>query len=315
MSDMKSQKMIIDTDAGVDDAIALMMILADPTVDVLGITTVNGNVGVEQVTVNVGVILDQMGKTAPIFRGSVRPLVAETLDSAHIHGEDGLGGIREQYPPTEQLPEAEAAALALIRIAKEHAGDITILALGPLTNLALAVHLSPEFAGNVSRLVIMGGAIEARGNASPSAEFNILADPEAAKIVFEAGFSDLWLSSWETTLKYPILWDKYKSLTNIKTPHADFFSKMTANLVVFLRDNWGFPGLTIPDPLAAAVALKPEIVTEMVHVPVNIETLGKYGRGLTSVDWYQQFGDTPNAKIVLSLDEGMVEELLRNALA
>lgn len=307
--------MLIDTDAGVDDAIALMMVLADPAVDVLGITTVNGNVDIDQVTTNVGVVLDQMGRSVPIFRGSARPLVADILDSAHIHGEDGLGGIREQYPPTQRKPETEPAALALTRIAQEHAGNITLLALGPLTNLALAVHLDPQFADNVSRLVVMGGAIEARGNASPSTEFNILADPESAKIVFEAGFSDLWLSSWETTLKYPVLWERYNSFKNMGTPHASFFANMTGNLVEFLRDNWGFPGLTIPDPLAAAIALKPEIITEMVHLPVNIEINGQYGRGLTSIDWYQQFGDPPNAKLVLSLDEGMVEELLRKALA
>jgi purine nucleosidase len=290
-----------------------MMVLADQSVDILGITTVNGNVDVEQVTTNVGVVLDQMGASVPIYKGCAGPLVSEVLDSGHIHGEDGLGGIRHRLPQTLNKPEAEHAALALIRFAREHKGKLTILALGPLTNLALAARLDPEFVKNISSLVIMGGAVEGRGNASPSAEFNILADPEAAAIVFEVGFPEFWLLSWETTLKHPITWNRYDELKNLQTERAGFFSDITAELARMLRLDIGAPGLLIPDPLAAAVVLKPESVTKMDHVPVRVEISGKYGRGLTSVDWSRQSGNQPNIKIVLSMDENIIHDLIRNA--
>ena len=314
MTTTHEQLMVIDTDAGVDDAIALMMALAHKGTEVVGITTTHGNVDVAQVTANVGVILDQMGKDVPIFRGSERPLIAEPLASAHIHGEDGLGGIRETLPPTQRRPEAEHAALALARLAREHAGKLTVLALGPLTNLALAVRMAPDFAQNVGRLVVMGGAIEARGNASSAAEYNIFADPEAAAIVFEAGFQDFWLLSWETTLKHMVLWERYNRLVNMGTPRAAFFADLTRMLKHLLRDQMGLPGYVIPDPLAAAVALEPASVRESAFVPVGVETLGKYGRGLTDVDWRPQAEMPPNVHVVLSMDDGIVDALLQNAL-
>jgi purine nucleosidase len=314
ISSTPKNPMIIDTDAGVDDAIALMMALAHPAADLLGITTVHGNVDVNQVVTNVGTILDQMGTDVPIYKGCARPLVSEPMTSAHIHGEDGLGGIRATLPPTRHHPESEHAALALIRLAREHAGNLTLLALGPLTNLALAIRLDPNFASNVSRLVVMGGAFEARGNAAPSAEFNILADAEAASIVFDADFPDIWLSTWETTLKHPIPWARYDALTNMPTARAAFFAKMTAMIARLLREEVNFPGFTIPDPLAAVVALDPTAALETVRLPVSVETHGVYGRGLTSVDWNQRFGKPANVRLVLTIDQDIVDNFLQNAL-
>ncbi|NPA31902.1 MAG: nucleoside hydrolase [Chloroflexi bacterium] len=307
------QTMVIDTDAGVDDAIALLMALAHPATQVVGITATHGNVDVDQVVANVGVVLDQMGLEVPIYRGADRPLVAEPLSSAHIHGEDGLGGIRATLPPTQHRPAAEHAAWALTRLAREHPG-LTVLALGPLTNLALAVRLDPEFVRHVGRLVVMGGAIEARGNASPSAEYNIFADPEAAAIVFDAGFEDFWLLPWETTLKHPLRWDQYDALANLGTPRAAFFGRMTASLARLLREQLAAPGFLLPDPLAATVALEPEAAREHAFVPIGVETLGTYGRGLTSVDWRPQTAAAPNVHAVLTVDEPTLVTLLQRAL-
>ncbi len=183
---MDTQKLIIDTDAGVDDAIAIMMALTHPRSEVIALTTVNGNVGVDKVNRNVAHILELFGSDQPFFAGCSRPLVAEAMDSSEVHGSDGLGGVTDKLPESGRKPGEIPASLALIELVREHAGEITLLCLGPLTNLALAVRLNPGIVERISKLVLMGGAVSGQGNASPAAEFNILADPEAAAIVFAA---------------------------------------------------------------------------------------------------------------------------------
>ena len=310
----KTQVMVIDTDAGVDDAIAIMMALAHPGTEIVGITTVNGNVGVEQVTQNVGLILDQYSADVPIYKGCERPLFSEQLHSDEIHGADGLGDATQYYPPAAQKPKAEHAALALIHIAKEYTNVLTLLTLGPLTNVAMAIRLDKRFVDNIDRIVIMGGAIEAHGNVTASAEFNIFADPEAAAIVFDAGFKDLSLLSWETTLKFPLLWSDYEKLAAIDSKHSELFKRITGHTSDVLKDVFKSPGFLLPDPLAAAVALNPEIILEASYVNVGIEVVGEYGRGLTSVDWYGQFGKKPNCHLVRDLDMKQVYELIKASL-
>lgn len=308
------QPLIIDTDAGVDDAIAIMMALAHPDTQVIGITTVNGNVSVDQVTQNVGIILDQYSVKIPIYKGCQRPLLAEQMHSDEIHGADGLGGASQYYPSTTQKPQTEHAALALIHLAEEYANNLTLLTLGPLTNIAMAVRLDKRFADNVARIVVMGGAVEAHGNATPVAEFNIFADPEAAAIVFDAGFEDMNLLSWETTLKHPLMWSEYENLIALDNDHSTLFKKISGHTVAVLKDILGSPGFLLPDPLAAAIALKPNIVLKATHVTVNVEVTGKFGRGLTSVDWFNQLHQTPNCHLVQDVDDAQVLDLIKSAL-
>ena len=309
------QKLIIDTDAGVDDAIAIMMALAYPTTDVIAITTVNGNVDVEKVTRNVAHTLDLFENDVPIYRGCSHPLIADPVHSDGIHGSDGLGVITASLSPGERLVESEAASLALVRLAKHYAGQFTLVALGPLTNLAVAVRLDPGFVHNVKRLVLMGGAVEARGNASPAAEFNIYADPEAAAIVFGAGFPDLWMLSWEATLSHPVPWSDYDELAQLKSGRAEFFRRITMHTATLLREGYGYPGFLVPDPLAAAVALNPDLIIDAQQLPVSVEIVGEHGRGLTSVDWFQQSGKPASAHIVQQIDMQQVVEMMRQTIA
>ena len=310
----EKQKLLIDTDAGVDDAIAIMMALVHPRAEVVAITTVNGNVDVDKVTKNVGLILDQYDADVPIYRGADRPLIADAVHSDFVHGSDGLGGVTTTYPSTKHTPESEHAALGLIRLAKMHAKNLTLLAVGPLTNLALALRLDPTFMNNISRLVVMGGAIEAHGNMTPAAEFNIYADPEAAAIVFDAGFHDLSLLSWETTTQYPLLWSEFDELAEINSDRAAFFRKITTQTARLIKEEYGLTGFLLPDPLAAAVALEPDLVTLAPHLPVSVEIIGEHGRGLTSVDWLKQYGKTPNAFIVQEMRDSDAYGLIRAAL-
>lgn len=306
--------LVIDTDAGVDDAIAILMALNHPRTQVVGITTVNGNVNVDRVTENVCLILDQANADIPVYRGCDRPLFAAPMSADGVHGSDGLGGVAARYLPSRHKPEMEHAALALIRLAQQYKGDFTLLTLGPLTNLALAIRLDPEIVKHVPRLVIMGGAVEAHGNATPTAEYNIFADPEAAAIVFEAGLSEIWLLSWETTLKYPLRWDRYEQLSSQTTTNGKFFKDITAFTAHTLRERFGLPGFLLPDPLAGAIALDPEIVVEAPCLPVSVVTSGKQARGMTSVDWMKQFGAPANVHVVTVLHETSVFDLLCSAL-
>ena len=308
------QKMIIDTDAGVDDAIALMMALSHTNTDVKAITAVNGNVGVDKVTANIALILDHFDRDVPFFTGCDRPLSASIQHSDGIHGADGLGGATAKYPRSIRDVENEHGVLSLIRLANENSGNLTLLALGPLTNIALAVHLDPEFVNNISKLVIMGGAIEARGNASTVAEFNIFADPEAAAVVFNAGFQNQWLLSWETTLKYPLPWDEFDEFGSNSTRRSRLFGRMTEQLASFLKNELDIGGFLLPDPLAAAVALESDIVKTALQVPVAVELDGNIGRGLTGVDWNYQSGKDPNTNVIIELDSDRTFNLIRGAV-
>lgn len=307
--------LIIDTDGGIDDAWALMLVLAQAHIKVLGITTVHGNVGVNQATRNIGLILDQLNNDTPVFRGAERPLMGgQPIDSTSLMGKDGLGNITAQLPPSNRPTQTEVAAIALARLVRQHPGKVNILAIGSLTNLALAARLDENFCQNVARLVIMGGAIQAQGNSSLISEFNIHADPEAARIVFDAGFKDVWLLPWETSLKYPILWDDYELMKKAPSPKMRFAASMMAELESFLRNVLNSPGLILPDPLAAAICLDASLITQAHHVPIKIEICGEIGRGLTAVDWLNTSGDPNRFHIVAELDEERIFALLRTSL-
>ncbi len=177
---------VIDTDPGIDDAVAILHALSSPAFDILGLTTVAGNIGIETTTRNAGRILALAGRgDIPVIAGAPAPLSRKGFDTADIHGNDGLGGVR--FPEPAVPPLADAVEWLAGLLMREPEGSIDILALGPLTNIARLVSDYPEAARRVRRLIAMGGAVDEPGNVGPRAEFNIAADPEAADIVFRAG--------------------------------------------------------------------------------------------------------------------------------
>jgi purine nucleosidase len=296
---MEIQRLIIDTDAGIDDAIALMIALSIPDVHVLGISTVTGNVAVDQVTNNVLKILDHMRKDILVYKGAPLPIVSKPIPVSDLMGVDGLGNAYDDLPFTGRTASSEPGALALIRLVHEAKtkGDFTLVALGPLTNLALAIR------------------IDAQGNITASAEFNFYADPEAAAIVFEAGFSDLWVLPWETAVKYLHLWDDYEAMSNLGTANSEFYRMITAHISSILKEGMGLPGMPLPDPLAMAVALNSGAATKTDHVPVSVEVTGKIGRGLMAIDWYRSIKSEPNAHVISEVDFEFVLKLLRDCMA
>ncbi|MCY3832098.1 MAG: nucleoside hydrolase [Chloroflexi bacterium] len=307
-------KLIIDTDAGVDDAQAIMLALAQPGVEVLAITTLTGNVHIRQVNPNVLTILEIMQRAVPVYAGIDRPLISEWEDAAEFHGGDGLGNYRDR-PALTRTIEDEHAVLALLRLSREYAGELTLIALGPLTNIAAAVRLDPEFPARIKQFVFMGGTIAAHGNTPiVTAEYNIWTDPEAAAITLDA-FDDATMLSWETTLAHGFAWDKFNALCAIDTIAGRFFRAISQETAQRLRTIFHRPAYLLPDPLAMAITLRPDLVRQSGKFFTTVELNGAQTRGQTVIDYNHISGRPPNVNIIQALDTDGVYELFVNALS
>lgn len=266
------QKIIIDTDPGIDDAIAILLALsAKEELEVLALTTVNGNVDVEKTTQNAFKILKIAGcEDIPVYKGNAKPLMRENDHCEEYHGDDGLGNLNLEASSRE--PEEETATDFLIRKVREEKGEITLVLIGPLTNIAEAVQKDPEFVNNVKELVIMGGA-ENGGNMGPHSEFNFWTDPEAAKIVFNAGFKNVTMVGLDAT-GYVYMDPTLRELLYLlDTPASRFIHKMTR---AYADGHWAIDrklGCQLCDVLTIAYLLDRN-VAETVDAFVDIETSG-----------------------------------------
>lgn len=306
-------RLIIDTDAGIDDSQAIMMALAFPGVTVEAITCVTGNVHINHVVPNVLTVLDVMNKDAPVYRGAELPLIAGWSPEAHVHGNDGLGDWKDR-PATRRQAEREHAVQALIRLADAAPGEYTLVALGPLTNIALACQLDPTFPAKIKRFVFMGGTIHAMGNTpNLTAEFNIYCDPEAAFMTLRA-FPLATMLSWETTIQHPFAWSQWQSLCDQDSPAARFM-KATSGVTVDMIQASNYSGYLLPDPLAMAVALKPSLISRSSTHYVTVELCGAHTRGQTVIDYRNRSGQPPNVQVVQELDTAGVYELYQQMLA
>jgi len=304
-------RIIIDTDPGIDDAHAIMMAFAHPEAQVEALTTVAGNVSLESATLNALKILEVVGKDVPVYPGCEDALVIPTPRRAISHGVDGLGD--SGYPPPSHQASPEHAAQALIRLANENPGELTLAAIGPLTNVALATRLDPSLPLKYKRLVVMGGAIHAKGNSwERAAEFNFYCDPEAAAIVFQR-WPEITLLPWETTLAHPLVPQQVEELRRGNSPRAELFRRTIKNRLVGQTPEG--KALWEPDPLTLAVALEPEIVQRFETHYIEIELAGKLTRGQTVVDWDNLTGHSHNVKVVMEINRERFWELMKQSLA
>lgn len=302
------QVLLIDTDPGVDDALALLMAYAQA--DVAALTIAAGNVGLGHTVVNALRLTELVAIDTPVFAGCAEPLVLPAADAAFVHGADGFGDAGLPLP--KRAAEAEHAALALIRLTRENPGALTLVALGPLTNLALALRLDPTLPQRVARLVIMGGAVTGRGNTSVPAEFNIGFDPEAAHIVFSS-WPQFELVDWEATMRHGIPLDRFEAWLAAGDARARLYDAISQKIRVFMRER-GRPGIVLADALAMAVVLEPDCVRRAEHRHVAIELGGSLTRGATVVDWDGRSGQPPNARIVLEVDQARFDAMIARAL-
>ena len=307
-------KLIIDTDAGVDDAQAIMLALSQPGVDLLAITTLTGNVHIRQVNPNVLTILEVMNRDVPVYAGIDRPLIQAWEDAAEFHGGDGLGNYRDR-PALSRAIEDEHAVLALLRLSREHEGELTLIALGPLTNIAAAIRLDPDFPARLKQFVFMGGTIAARGNTPiVTAEYNIWTDPEAAFITLDA-FDDATMLSWETTLAHGFIWEKFNRLCAIDTVKGRFFRAISQETARRLQETYGRPAYLLPDPLAMAILLRPDLTRQSGKFHVTVELDGRHTRGQTVIDYTGITNRAPNVNVIQALDTDGVYEMFVEALS
>ena len=302
---MTKPQLLIDTDPGVDDALAILM--AHAHADIAGLSIAAGNVGLDHTVRNALTLVDLLGASTPVFAGCATPLVrAPGEDAAFVHGQDGFGDVGFADPTASTTNES--AALALLRLTRERPGELTLVALAPLTNLALALRLDPALPERVARLVIMGGAVTGHGNTgNVPAEFNIGFDPEAAHVVFEA-FPQFDLVDWEATLRHA-----FDEWLQAGDQRADFYRRISGTARAFNLKH-ARRGVIAADALAMAVAIDPSIVTRGETRAVAVELDGRLTRGATVVDWAGRLGRHAQANIVLEVDQARFAAMVRRAL-
>ncbi|GAB2535709.1 nucleoside hydrolase [Rhodanobacter koreensis] len=307
---MTRPQLLIDTDPGVDDALAILM--AHAHADIAGLSVAAGNVGLGHTVRNARTLVDLLGGSTPVFAGCATPLVrAPDEDAAFVHGEDGFGDIG--FPEPKAALVDESAALALLRLTRERPGELTLVALAPLTNLALALRLDPTLPGRVARLVVMGGAVTGRGNTGKvPAEFNVGFDPEAAHVVFEA-FPSFDLVDWEATMRHAFDDAEFDAWLAAGDRRADFFGQIVTTARRY-NAKYDRSGVIAADALAMAVAIDPSIVTRSETRAVAVELDGRLTRGATVVDWAARLGRPAQANIVLEVDQARFAAMVRRAL-
>lgn len=318
---------LIDTDTASDDAVALILALREPAVEVVAITIVAGNVAVGQGSRNARYTVELCGTAVPVYEGALKPLARPPIDASFFHGQDGLGD--QGYPPPQAAPAKGYAPDVLVERIRERPG-LVLVTLGPLTNVALALQQAPDIAAKVSRCVVMGGAACTVGNVTPAAEYNIWCDPEAARIVFRSGLP-IEMVGWELCRGEANLdGADIARCRKLDTKLSHFTIDCNLKALEANRTLFHDPGIGLPDPVAMAVALDPGIATRTSRHAVEIECESLLTRGMTVVDSLdvvpRKLGDPagwpeasisgpPNAKVVWAIDVARFKQRLFRAVA
>ncbi|MDJ0686503.1 MAG: nucleoside hydrolase [Alphaproteobacteria bacterium] len=296
-----TRPIIIDTDPGQDDAVAVCLALAAPdALTVLGITTVAGNVPLALTTINALKTVELCGRTdVPIHAGAAGPLVGEAVTAEHVHGRTGLDGYDL---PTPAIAAASSDAVGFLRETLEAhpPGAVTLCCLGPLTNLALLLKRHPDAAARLHSVVLMGGAYFEVGNITPAAEFNIYADPEAAAKVFASGL-ELTVMPLDVTHQLLLTEARKSALAAIGNRVSDVIDGWVNFFERFDLDKYGADGAPLHDPSVIAYLLQPELFSGR-HINVEIECESPLTRGMSVMDWWRVTDRKPNAQVMGSVD-------------
>jgi purine nucleosidase len=311
---MAPRKIIIDTDPGQDDAVAILLALASPEdIDVLGITAVAGNVPLPLTEKNTRIICELAGKPdTKVFAGCDAPIVRKLVTAEHVHGKTGLDG--PTLPdPTMPLQDQHAVDFIIDTLRSEPAGTVTLCPLGPLTNIAVALERAPDIAPRIQEIVLMGGAYFEVGNITPAAEFNIYVDPEAAKIVFACG-APITVMPLDVTHKALVTAARNDGFRALGTPVGIAVAQMTEFFERYDKEKYGSEGAPLHDPCVTAYLIRPDLFTGR-HVNVEIETASDLTLGMTVADWWHVTDRVPNATFMGDIDSDGFFALLTDRLA
>ena len=306
------QKLIIDTDPGQDDAVAILLALASQEFDILGITTVAGNVPLDLTTINARKICDLAGRRdCRVFAGQDKPLARPLVTAEHVHGSTGLDGT--DLPPPQTPVQDMPAVTFLIESIREHPADaVTIATLGPLTNLGLALQQAPDIAARIGQVVMMGGGFFEGGNITVAAEFNIFVDPEAADITFRSGIQ-IVMMPLDVTHKVLTHQTRIERFAGLGNETGRQVAKMLSFSERFDEEKYGTDGGPLHDPCTIAWLLAPDLFSGR-HCNVVIETTSELTLGMTVIDWWHVSNRLPNAHVMRDVDDEGFFALLTSRL-
>lgn len=311
---MPARRIIIDTDPGQDDAVAILLALASPEdVEVMGITTVAGNVPLRLTQRNARVVCELAGRTGVrVLAGCDAPMARPLVTAEHVHGKTGLDGA-DLPEPAMPLAEGHAVDFLIETLRAEPEGTVTLCPLGPLTNIATAFARAPDIVARVQEVVLMGGAYFEVGNITPSAEFNIYVDPEAADIVFRSGVP-LTVMPLDLTHKALTTRERVEAFRNLGTPVGRAVAGWTDFFERFDKEKYGSQGAPLHDPCVIAYLICPDLFAGR-RINVVIETEGRYTTGMTVADWWRVSGRDPNALFMRDVDAEGFFALLTERIA
>ncbi len=310
---MAPRKIIIDTDPGQDDAVAILLALASPELDVLGLTAVAGNVPLALTEKNARIVCELAGRPdIPVFAGAETPLKRKLVTAEHVHGKTGLDG--PTLPdPKMPLQSSHAVEFIIDTLRIEPEGEVSLLPIGPLTNIAMAFERAPDIIGKVAEIVLMGGAYFEVGNITPAAEFNIYVDPEAAEIVFRSGVP-LTVMPLDVTHKALTTRPRVEAFRALGTQAGEMVAAWTDFFERFDKEKYGSEGAPLHDPCTVAYLLEPDLF-EGRHINVEIEIGSDLTRGMTVADWWRVTERTPNATFIGSVNSDGYFDLLTRRIA
>lgn len=309
----KALPIIIDCDPGHDDAIALILALGSPKLNVLAVTTSAGNQTPDKTLRNALRILTLLGRhDIPVAGGAPKPLLRELIIADNVHGESGLDG--PALPEPGFAPQALTAVELMAKTLRASTEPVTLVPTGPLTNIALLLSAHPELKAKIARIVLMGGSA-GPGNWTPAAEFNIYVDPEAAEMVFGAGVP-ITMCGLDVTHAAQVMDEDIERIRAITNPIARTVAELLDFFMIYHRDpKWGFVGAPLHDPCTIAWLLRPELFTG-IECHVSVETQGQYTVGMTVVDRYRLSPHEPNATVLLGVErQGFIDLLVEQLQA
>jgi len=308
-----AQKIIIDTDPGQDDAVAILLALASPEIEVLGIVAVAGNVPLALTEANARTVVELSGRTEiPVFAGCDRPLSRALVTAEHVHGKTGLDGI-ELPSPSLPLQDLHGVDFIVETLRREAPGSVTLVPIGPLTNIAQAFRQAPDVIARVQRIVLMGGAYFEVGNITPAAEFNIYVDPEAASEVFGSGVP-LTVVPLDVTHKALTSRDWVEQMRALPGRCGPAVAGWTDFFERFDTAKYGSLGAPLHDPCTIAWLIRPQLFDGR-EINVEIETEGRWTTGMTVADWWRVSGRQPNALFLRDVDRDALFDLIRDRIA
>ena len=308
-----ARPIIIDTDPGQDDAVAILLALASPELQVLAITAVAGNVPLALTTRNARILLELAGRQdIPVYAGAIRPLVRPLVTAENVHGKTGLDG-PDLPEPTMALAPGDAVDFIIRTLRERPAGTVTLCPLGPLTNIALALVRAPDIGPRIAEIVLMGGGCFEGGNITPAAEFNIFVDPHAAEVVFKSGVP-ITMMPLDVTHQVLTTRARVAAIRALGNRSGEVVAQMLEFFERFDVAKYQSDGGPLHDPCVIAYLLRPEIF-EGRHINVEIETRSELTMGMTVADWWGVTGRTANARFICKVDADAIFALLCDRLA